>query len=182
MIICKSSAELEVLRQSGRIVGQVLDELEPLVRPGIRTRDLDLYAEKRTRELGGVPAFKGYRGYPASVCVSVNEEIIHGIPSGRILQDGDIVSLDFGVLYEGFYSDSAVTVPVGALFRRGQQWCVYRVDAAGRAHLAAVTVGHRNDRVAETLGGLNEGDRVVVYPADAIRDGTRIAARPGARR
>jgi methionyl aminopeptidase len=113
MIIYKSGAELEVMRQSGRIVAQILEELEPLVRPGIRTRDLDLYAEKRTRELGAVPAFKGYRGYPASVCVSVNEEIIHGIPSGRLLQDGDIVSLDFGVLYEGFFSDSALTVPVG---------------------------------------------------------------------
>jgi methionyl aminopeptidase len=113
MIIYKSEAELEVMRQGGRLVAQILDELEPLVRPGIRTRDLDLYAEKRTRELGAVPAFKGYRGYPASVCVSVNEEIIHGIPSGRLLQEGDIVSLDFGVLYEGFYSDSAITVPVG---------------------------------------------------------------------
>jgi len=113
MIICKSSAELELMRQGGRIVGQVLAELEPLVRPGIRTRDLDLYAEKRTRELGAVPAFKGYRGYPASVCVSVNEEVIHGIPSGRILQEGDIVSLDFGVLFEGFFADSALTVPVG---------------------------------------------------------------------
>ena len=113
MIALKSAAELEAMRQSSRIVATVLAELEPLVRPGIRTRDLDLYAEKRTRELGAVPAFKGYRGYPASVCVSVNEEIIHGIPSGRILQDGDVVSLDFGVLFEGFYGDSAVTVPVG---------------------------------------------------------------------
>ncbi len=113
MIICKSAAELELMRQAGRIAARVLGELGPLVRPGIRTRDLDVYAEKRTRELGAVPAFKGYRGYPASVCVSVNEEVIHGIPSGRILQEGDIVSLDFGVLYEGFYSDSALTVPAG---------------------------------------------------------------------
>lgn len=113
MIIFKSASEIEALRQSSRIVAAVLGELEPLIRPGLRTRDLDLYAEKRTRELGAVPAFKGYRGYPASVCVSVNEEIIHGIPSGRILQEGDIVSLDFGVLFEGFYSDSALTVPVG---------------------------------------------------------------------
>jgi len=113
MIVFKSAAELEAMRQSGRIVAAVLSELEPLIRPGIRTRDLDLYAEKRTRELGAVPAFKGYRGYPASVCISVNEEVIHGIPSGRILQDGDIVSLDFGVLFEGFYSDSALTAPVG---------------------------------------------------------------------
>ncbi len=113
MIIFKSAAELEAMRQSSRIVAAVLAEIEPLVRPGIRTRDLDLYAEKRTRELGAVPAFKGYRGYPASVCISVNEEVIHGIPSGRLLQEGDIVSLDFGVLFEGFFSDSALTVPVG---------------------------------------------------------------------
>jgi len=113
MITFKSAAELEAMRQSSRVVAAVLGELEPLIRPGVRTRDLDLYAEKRTRELGAVPAFKGYRGYPASVCISVNEEIIHGIPSGRILQEGDIVSLDFGVLYEGFFSDSALTVPVG---------------------------------------------------------------------
>jgi methionyl aminopeptidase len=113
MIIFKSASEIEAMRQSSRIVAAVLGELEPLIRPGLRTRDLDLYAEKRTRELGAVPAFKGYRGYPSSVCVSVNEEIIHGIPSGRILQEGDIVSLDFGVLFEGFYSDSALTVPVG---------------------------------------------------------------------
>jgi len=113
MIIFKSDVELEAMRQSSRVLARILSEIEPLIRPGIRTRDLDLYAEKRTRELGAVPAFKGYRGYPASVCISVNEEIIHGIPSGRILQEGDLVSLDFGVLYEGFFSDSAMTVPVG---------------------------------------------------------------------
>jgi len=113
VITFKSATELEAMRQSSRIVATVLGELEPLIRPGMRTRDLDLYAEKRTRELGAVPAFKGYRGYPASVCISVNEEVIHGIPSGRILQEGDIVSLDFGVLFEGFYSDSALTAPVG---------------------------------------------------------------------
>jgi len=121
MITLKSASELETMRQSSRIVAAVLAELEPLIRPGIRTRDLDLYAEKRTRELGAVPAFKGYRGYPASVCISVNEEVIHGIPSGRILQDGDIVSLDFGVLYEGFYSDSALTAPVGRVPAEAQR-------------------------------------------------------------
>jgi methionyl aminopeptidase len=121
MITFKSAAELEAMRQSSRVVATVLAELEPLIRPGIRTRDLDLYAEKRTRELGAVPAFKGYRGYPASVCVSVNEEIIHGIPSGRLLQDGDIVSLDFGVLYEGFFSDSALTAAVGRIAPEAQR-------------------------------------------------------------
>lgn len=113
MIILKSQAELEAMKQGGQILAVVLSELEPLVQPGVRTRDLDFYAERRTRELGGRPAFKGYKEYPASLCVSVNEEVIHGIPSGRILQEGDIVSLDYGILFENFYCDSALTIPVG---------------------------------------------------------------------
>jgi len=157
MIIYKSSAELEVMRQSGRIVAQILGELEPLVRPGIRTRDLDLYAEKRTRELGAVPAFKGYRGYPASVCVSVNEEIIHGIPSGRILQEGDIVSLDFGVLFESFYSDSALTVPVG----RATEEAARLIASARKAFfkgLEQVREGNRLSDVSAAVQRSVEGD------------------------
>ncbi len=142
MIIYKSAAELDLMRQSGRIVGRILEELGPLVRPGIRTRDLDVYAEKRTRELGAVPAFKGYRGYPASVCVSVNEEVIHGIPSGRLLQEGDIVSLDFGVLYEGFYSDSAITVPVGEVGPEARRLIAAARDSFFKG-LAEVREGNR---------------------------------------
>ena len=157
MIIYKSSAELDVMRQSSRIVARILEELEPLVRPGIRTRDLDLYAEKRTRELGAVPAFKGYRGYPASVCVSVNEEIIHGIPSGRLLQEGDIVSLDFGVLYEGFYSDSAVTVAVG----RTTDEALRLIESARKgffAGLEQVREGRRLSDVSAAIQRSVEGD------------------------
>ena len=157
MIICKSAAELELMRQAGRIAARVLAELGPLVRPGIRTRDLDVYAEKRTRELGAVPAFKGYRGYPASVCVSVNEEVIHGIPSGRILQEGDIVSLDFGVLYEGFYSDSALTVPAG---RAGDE-AMRLIDAARRSFwkgLEQVREGNRLSDVSAAIQRSVEGD------------------------
>ncbi|HVP91234.1 MAG TPA: type I methionyl aminopeptidase [Terriglobales bacterium] len=157
MIICKSAAELELMRQAGRIAARVLGELGPLVQPGIRTRDLDVYAEKRTRELGAVPAFKGYRGYPASVCVSVNEEVIHGIPSGRILQEGDIVSLDFGVLYEGFYSDSALTVPAG---RAGAE--ALRLIAAARRSfwkgLEEVREGGRLSDVSAAIQGSVEGE------------------------
>jgi methionyl aminopeptidase len=157
MIIYKSSAELDIMRQSSRIVAQVLDELEPLVHPGIRTRDLDLYAEKRTRELGAVPAFKGYRGYPASVCVSVNEEIIHGIPSGRLLQEGDIVSLDFGVLLEGFYGDSAATVPVG----RASDEARRLIASAKKAFFAGfeqVKEGQRLSDVSAAIQRSVEGD------------------------
>jgi methionyl aminopeptidase len=115
MIVYKTDAEIKAMGESSRIVARILDELRPLIQPGVRTRDLDAFAERRTRELGAKPAFKGYRGYPASVCISVNEEIIHGIPSARALKAGDLVSLDFGVLYEGFYGDAARSFPVGAV-------------------------------------------------------------------
>jgi methionyl aminopeptidase len=113
MIVYKTEDELRRMRESAAIVGTILKELRPLVKAGARTLDLDAYAERRTRELGAKPAFKGYRGYPATLCVSVNEEIIHGIPSSRALRDGDVVSVDFGVVYGGFYGDAARTYAVG---------------------------------------------------------------------
>jgi methionyl aminopeptidase len=115
MIVYKTDSEIRAMGESARIVALILDELRPMIQPGVRTKDLDAYAERRTRELGAKPAFKGYRGYPASVCISVNEEIIHGIPSARALREGDLVSLDFGVLYDGFYGDAARSHPVGAV-------------------------------------------------------------------
>jgi methionyl aminopeptidase len=114
VIILKSAEELALMRAAGRVVGRVLGELRSLVKPGVETRELDAYAESRARALGAAPAFKGYRGYPASLCVSVDAEVIHGLPSARRLREGEIVSLDFGVRLEGFYADAAVTVPVGA--------------------------------------------------------------------
>ncbi|OGD10763.1 MAG: type I methionyl aminopeptidase [Candidatus Aminicenantes bacterium RBG_13_62_12] len=114
----KTDQELAAMRRSGQIVGQILAELRTLVRPGVKTRDLDAYAETRAGEMGAEPAFKGYRGYPASLCTSVNEEIIHGIPSDRVLREGDIVGLDFGILFQGFYGDAAVTCPVGRVDSR----------------------------------------------------------------
>ena len=116
MIVYKTDEEIGPCAGARRIVARILAELAPARQAGRRRRrDLDAYAERRTREMGAVPAFKGYRGYPASLCVSVNEEIIHGIPSSRTLVEGDIVSLDFGVLYEGFYGDATITVPVGEI-------------------------------------------------------------------
>lgn len=102
------------MRRSGRIVRQVLDELRDLVRPGLTTMDLERAAERRIRELGAKPAFKGYYEYPCVLCTSVNSEIVHGIPSEkRTLKDGDIVSIDCGVVLDGYYGDAAITVPVG---------------------------------------------------------------------
>jgi methionyl aminopeptidase len=113
-IFCKSSAEIEKMRRSGRIVRQVLEELRAMVRPGLSTMDLERAAEAKIQELGAKPAFKGYIDYPCVLCTSVNQEIVHGIPSEkRVLKEGDIVSIDCGVVLDGYYGDAAITVPVG---------------------------------------------------------------------
>ena len=113
-IVRKSPAELEKMRQSGRVLRQVLDEVSAMVRPGVTTMNLERAAEKRIKDLGAKPAFKGYHDYPCVLCTSVNDEIIHGIPSEkRVLKAGDIVSIDCGVVLNGYYSDAAVTLPVG---------------------------------------------------------------------
>jgi methionyl aminopeptidase len=115
MIICKSPAEIEKLRQSGRLVRELLEEVRERVRPGVSTLELEKYVERRLREVGAQPAFKGYRGYPCCICASVNEQIVHGIPSERRLQEGDILSLDLGLVLDGYYGDAALTVPVGQI-------------------------------------------------------------------
>jgi methionyl aminopeptidase len=114
MINCRSQAELEKMRRSGVVLRQVLDTVRAKVAPGVSTMELEGVAEEKIKELGAKPAFKGYYDYPCVLCTSVNNEIIHGIPSEkRILKDGDILSIDCGVVLDGYYSDSAVTVPVG---------------------------------------------------------------------
>jgi methionyl aminopeptidase len=112
-IVCKSTAEIEKMRRSGRAVREVLNLLNSLVAPGVTTMDLEHAAEKRIKDLGAKPAFKGYYNYPCVLCTSVNEEIVHGIPSEkRVLKAGDIVSIDCGVVLDGYYGDAAITVPV----------------------------------------------------------------------
>jgi methionyl aminopeptidase len=122
VILLKSREQLAVMRKASRIVAEILLELRQIVAPGVTTDELDALAERLTLEKGARPAFKGYapRGvtYPKTLCVSVNEEIVHGIPSGRKIKPGDIVSLDFGVVYDGFFGDAAVTVPVGKVSAR----------------------------------------------------------------
>jgi len=109
----KSDREVALMRQAGKIVAIVLEMLSEAVKPGLKTKELDVIAEREIKKLGGKPSFKGYRGYPANLCVSVNDEIVHGIPGERILKEGDIVSLDFGAIYEGYQGDAARTIPVG---------------------------------------------------------------------
>ena len=113
-ILCKSASEIEKMRQSGRIVRQVLDTVRAMAGPGASTMDLERAAEQKIKELGAKPAFKGYHDYPCVLCTSVNQEIVHGIPSAkRVLKSGDIVSIDCGVVLDGYYGDAAITVPVG---------------------------------------------------------------------
>jgi len=113
-IVIKSPQEIEKMRRSGGVVRQVLDAMRDMVKAGVTTLDLERAAEEKIRELGAVPAFKGYHGYPCVLCTSVNEQVVHGIPSGeRVLASGDIVSIDCGVVMDGYYGDSAITFPVG---------------------------------------------------------------------
>ena len=113
MIIGKSKRELEKMRAAGRLVGLVLQELRRMVEPGVTTLEIDMAAEKMIREAGALPTFKGYHGYPFSICASVNEQVVHGFPSAYKLKEGDIFSIDCGATLEGFVGDTATTVPVG---------------------------------------------------------------------
>jgi methionyl aminopeptidase len=113
-IVCKSANEIQKMRRSGRVVRQVLEHLRGIVAPGVTTMDLERAAEQKMKELEAKPAFKGYYDYPCVLCTSINEEIVHGIPSEkRVLKAGDIVSIDCGVVLDGYYGDAAITVPVG---------------------------------------------------------------------
>jgi methionyl aminopeptidase len=113
VIVCKSPTEIDRMRAANGLVADVLAELAAMAEPGVTTAELDARAESLVRAAGAEPAFKGYRGYPATLCASINEQVVHGIPSSRPLLEGDIISLDMGVKLNGFYGDSAVTVPVG---------------------------------------------------------------------
>jgi methionyl aminopeptidase len=115
MITMKSAREIEIMRRSGKVTSAVLSRLIEAAKPGVTLRELDRLAEKGIRERGGVPTFKGYHGYPASICASVNEVVVHGIPGSYVLRDGDILSIDIGTTFEGYVSDSAVTLAVGTV-------------------------------------------------------------------
>ncbi len=112
-IVIRSEREIMAMRQAGRVVAIVLEILSRAIRPGMETKELDVIAGRELKKLGAKPSFKGYHGFPANLCVSVNDEIVHGIPGERVLKEGDIVSLDFGSIYDGFQGDAAVTVSVG---------------------------------------------------------------------
>ena len=144
------------MHRAGLIVWDVLDQLRRMVEPGITTMDLDQFAERRAIEQGARPAFKNYRGYPASLCTSLNEQVVHGIPSDRRLRAGDIVSLDFGVELDGYYGDAALTVPVGAIRPELEKLLDVTRVALGNA-IDKVRPGHRLGEVSSSVQEWVEG-------------------------
>ena len=121
MIVCKTERELEIMREAGRIVALTHQELQKFIKPGITTKELDVIAEKFIRSYNAIPSFKGYNGFRGSICVSVNEELVHGIPGDRVLREGDIISIDIGAKYNGYHGDSAWTYPVGKISEETQR-------------------------------------------------------------
>jgi methionyl aminopeptidase len=150
VIVCKSPAEIEKMRAANQLVARILEELAAMVAPGVTTADLDAAAESRVRAGGAEPAFKGYRGYPATLCASVNEQVVHGIPSAKPLVSGDIVSLDMGVKLNGYYGDSAVTVPVGAVDEDVTRLLRVTQEALDKG-IAQVAVGGRISDISHAI-------------------------------
>lgn len=195
MIALKSAREIEIMRRSGRITATVLSELMRAARPGVSTGELDAMAEKGIRDRGGVPTFKGYRGFSGSICASVNDEVVHGIPGGRRLRDGDLLSIDIGTTLEGYVSDSAATVAVGNVSAAAQrlldvtQECLFEgiaamqagkrvgdIGAAVQAHAERNGYGVVRDLVGHGVGReMHEDPQVPNYG----KPGTGAQLRPG---
>jgi len=159
VIVCRSAAELQRMHGAGRLVGEVLTELAAKVAPGVSTAELDELAEKRITRAGATPAFKGYHGYPATICASINDEVIHGIPSGRrVLQEGDIISIDVGAALDGYFGDSAITLPVGlvseqaAMLLRVTEEALYKAIEQARPGARVSDIGHAVQKHVEAFG------------------------------
>jgi len=152
MIILKSRSEIEKMRKSNTIVAVILEELRKKIRPGVKTIELDRLSEELALKKGARPAFKGYRGYPYSLCASVNSEVVHGMPSDKELKEGDIVSLDFGILNDGYYGDAAVTVPVGEITPAAKRLLRVTEEALYRG-IAEVKAGNRIGDISAAIQG-----------------------------
>jgi methionyl aminopeptidase len=158
MIVCKSAAELEYMREAGRIVAETHRLLRQAIKPGVTTAELDRLAEEYIRSQGAVPSFKGYNQFPASICASVNDELVHGIPGPRVLNEGDIISIDIGAQYQGYHGDSAWTYPVGEISDEHRRLLEVTEQSLmeGLKHVKAgvrlYTVSHAIQRVIEEAG------------------------------
>ncbi|MCL4426454.1 MAG: type I methionyl aminopeptidase [Firmicutes bacterium] len=145
MIILKSEREIQYMREAGRVVARTRAELEKAVAPGVRTRDLDQMAEEFIRKQGATPAFLGYNDFPATLCTSINGQVVHGIPGPRRLQEGDILSIDFGAILNGYYSDAAATFPVGKVTEEAARLMRVTRESLERAIQAAYPGNHLSD-------------------------------------
>ena len=158
MIIIKSKQELELMREAGRVTAYILKELEQFMKPGVATIEIDRFVEKTVKEHGMIAAEKGYCGYPASICVSINDEVVHGIPSeDRILQDGDIVSVDLVVEHKGYMADAARTFGVGNISDEAK----HLIETAERAFFEGIKYareGHRLSDISHAIQSVVEGE------------------------
>lgn len=158
MIICKSEVELDLMREAGRIVAETHRLLARAIRPNITTKELDQIAEEFIRSQGAIPSFKGYNGFPGSICASVNEELVHGIPGPRKLVEGDIISIDIGAQYKGYHGDSAWTYPVGEISETAQRLLtvteesLYRGIAEAKPDARLYTLSHAIQTCIEDAG------------------------------
>jgi len=164
MIVLKSDREIKIMRESNQIVKGVLNELSLRVEEGITTRELDRLAEEKIRKQGATPAFLGYRGYPFTICASVNEEVVHGFPSKRRLREGDIISIDVGALFQGYYGDAAVTVPVGQVSELARRLITVTRESLELA-IEKVRVGNRIFDISAVIQ-----DRVESEGFSVVRD------------
>jgi methionyl aminopeptidase len=156
MTVVKTEAEVAAMRKAGKVVASVLARLKKEVKPGIKTKQLDEVAAEELKKWKAKPSFKGYRGYPATLCVSINDEIVHGIPGERILKDGDIVSLDFGAYIEGFHGDAAITVGVGEISSKAKELLNVTEDAL-MVGIKSARDGVRLGDVSAQIQGYVEG-------------------------
>jgi methionyl aminopeptidase len=158
MIICKSEAELSLMREAGRIVAMTHRLMAQAVRPGVTTKELDKIAEDFIRSQHAIPSFKGYNGFPGSICASVNEELVHGIPGNRKLLEGDIISIDIGAQFRGYHGDSAWTYPVGRVSGAASkllevtELSLYEGLSKAKADIRLYTISHAIQKVVEDQG------------------------------
>ena len=157
MIVIKSKAEIEIMKECGQVTAGILERLSGIIEPGITTREIDAYVESEIIRNKMIPAFKGYSGFPASACVSINEEIVHGIPSGRKVASGDIVSIDAGCIYKGYYSDAARTYPVGEVTETAAK-LILAAEESFFEGLKFCRVGYRLSDISAAIQARAEAD------------------------
>jgi methionyl aminopeptidase len=161
MIELKSEREIRIIRENGRIIGLTLSYLKEKIRPGIKTIELDKFAEEFIVKRNAIPAFKGYRGYPGNICTSINDEVVHGIPGERVLKEGEIISVDIGVLKNGFYADGAWTFPIGEISDQTKR-------------LLEVTLKSLEAGISQAIAGKRLGDMSYAVQFLAERNGFSV--------